>query len=58
MTRYGHSSKQTSYIDQYDPNLLCPIPRNQSRPEGFVATLRVDLWTAYELSWLNPDGFP
>ena len=34
MTRYKDTQlgKQTSYIDQYDPNLLCPIPRNQSRP--------------------------
>lgn len=63
MTRYKDTQlgKQTSYIDQYDPNLLCPIPRNQSRPVKASSQLPfkgVDLWTAYELSWLNPDGLP
>ena len=41
MTRYKDTQlgKQTSYADQYDPNLLCPIPRNQARPaESFSKT--------------------
>ena len=54
--------KDTSYSDSYDSSLLCPIPRvkarqsnAQSKPLPFVG---VDVWTAYELSWLNLDGLP
>jgi 7-cyano-7-deazaguanine reductase len=54
--------KETRYSDSYDPNLLCPIPRVKARqaeqtsqPLPFIG---VDVWTAYELSWLNLDGLP
>ena len=54
--------KDTSYSDSYDSSLLCPIPRvkarqfnDQSKPLPFIG---VDVWTAYELSWLNLDGLP
>ena len=54
--------KETTYADCYDPSLLCPIPRVKARQtqsdadsHGFKG---LDLWTAYELSWLNPDGLP
>jgi len=55
----GHS---VSYPSQYDPALLFPIPRAENR-----AALRLhevpafhgaDIWTAYELSWLNAKGKP
>ena len=54
--------KETRYSDSYDPNLLCPIPRVKARqseqsPEALPFT-GVDVWTAYELSWLNLDGLP
>jgi 7-cyano-7-deazaguanine reductase len=57
----GHAS---SYIDQYCPGLLYPIARAPKRAEiglGGGTTLPftgADLWTAYELSWLNPRGKP
>jgi 7-cyano-7-deazaguanine reductase len=50
------------YADQYDAALLYPIGRLPKREEiGVPATLPflgADLWTAYELSWLNERGKP
>ena len=54
--------KSSSYVDQYDAALLFPIARRSKRGEiGLTGTLPffgADLWTAYELSWLNPRGKP
>ncbi len=54
--------KPARYTDQYEPSLLFPIARQDKRAElGLGATLPffgADLWTAYELSWLNPRGKP
>lgn len=54
--------KATTYKSEYDPGLLCPIPRQLKRDElGLSETLPfhgVDIWNAYELSWLNPKGKP
>ncbi len=68
MTEYHLSQaplgKASSYIDHYDAALLFPIPRANKRAEiGLtpdVATpfFGADMWTAYEVSWLNPRGKP
>ena len=54
--------KTSAYIDQYDASLLFPIPRAGKRAEiGVAATppfFGADLWTAFELSWLNLRGKP
>lgn len=54
--------KATSYSSQYDPGLLCPIPRRLKRDElGLPLELPfrgVDIWNAYELSWLTAQGMP
>ena len=54
--------KASAYIDQYDASLLFPIPRLAKRAEmgvtGAVPFFGADLWTAYELSWLNRRGKP
>jgi 7-cyano-7-deazaguanine reductase len=55
--------KKVDYQDHYDPSLLFPIPRQGKRAEIGVddAALPfhgVDLWTGYELSWLNARGKP
>ena len=54
--------KASAYIDQYDASLLYPLPREAKRREigivGSVPFLGADLWTAFELSWLNPRGKP
>ena len=54
--------KPTSYVDQYDASLLFPIARAGKRAEiGITAAppfFGADMWTAFELSWLNPRGKP
>ena len=54
--------KSTVYADRYDPSLLFPIPREIKRAEIGVAEPLpfhgVDIWNAYELSWLDPRGKP
>ncbi len=54
--------KASSYADQYDPGLLYPLPRLSKREEvgvtGRLPFMGADLWTAYEVSWLNHRGKP
>jgi 7-cyano-7-deazaguanine reductase len=54
--------KASAYADQYDPTLLFPLPREPKRIEiglqGSLPFLGADLWTAFELSWLNRKGKP
>ena len=54
--------KVSSYADQYDASLLFPIARADKREEiGLTDKLPfmgADLWTAFELSWLNLRGKP
>jgi 7-cyano-7-deazaguanine reductase len=55
----GHA---TSYPDAYTPALLFAVPRAPQRAAlGIGATLPftgADLWTAYELTWLDVRGKP
>jgi len=59
---HSQLGKTSAYVDQYDASLLFPIPRADKRLElGIVGTppfLGADLWTAFELSWLNLRGKP
>ncbi|PSW01677.1 NADPH-dependent 7-cyano-7-deazaguanine reductase QueF [Photobacterium lipolyticum] len=52
----------TEYKDQYDPSLLQPVPRSLNRDDlALGETLPFtgyDIWTLYELSWLNSKGLP
>ena len=54
--------KAATYIDQYDASLLFPIPRSGKRSDiGIAETppfFGADMWTVYELSWLNLRGKP
>jgi 7-cyano-7-deazaguanine reductase len=54
--------KASSYADQYDASLLFPIARAAKRQElglaGAMPFFGADLWTAFELSWLNLRGKP
>ena len=54
--------KSSAYVDQYDASLLFPLPRQAKREEIGAASnppfFGADLWTAFELSWLNPRGKP
>jgi 7-cyano-7-deazaguanine reductase len=54
--------KPVTYQAEYMPSLLYPIARQQKREEiGITGTLPffgVDIWNAYEVSWLNLRGKP
>jgi 7-cyano-7-deazaguanine reductase len=54
--------KSSAYVDQYDASLLFPIPRSGKRAEigidGAAPFFGADMWTAFELSWLNLRGKP
>ena len=54
--------QQSAYISQYAPELLQPVPRSLNRDDlGLGETLPFkgcDVWTLYELSWLNAKGKP
>ncbi|MEO7399698.1 MAG: NADPH-dependent 7-cyano-7-deazaguanine reductase QueF [Polaromonas sp.] len=54
--------KASAYVDHYDASLLFPIPRLAKRLEIGVGAappfFGADLWTAFELSWLNQRGKP
>ena len=54
--------KTSAYQTQYAPDLLFPIPRQAKRDElqlqGTLPFFGVDIWNAYEISWLNMRGKP
>ncbi|MFY3324881.1 NADPH-dependent 7-cyano-7-deazaguanine reductase QueF [Vibrio fluvialis] len=54
--------KKTEYTNQYDPSLLQPVPRSLNRNDlnlgDELPFLGCDIWTLYELSWLNDKGLP
>jgi len=54
--------KNSAYVDQYNSSLLFPIPRAVKREELGILDSPIffgaDLWTAFELSWLNLKGKP
>ncbi|MBQ0759059.1 NADPH-dependent 7-cyano-7-deazaguanine reductase QueF [uncultured Zhongshania sp.] len=61
---HGPLGEKVNYPSQYDPSCLHPILRKQGRDGlGIDATMPlpfagVDIWNAYELSWLNESGKP
>lgn len=54
--------KLAAYQATYDPSLLFPIARQDKRNElgigGTLPFFGVDIWNAYEVSWLNLRGKP
>ncbi|MFT4635123.1 MAG: 7-cyano-7-deazaguanine reductase [Arenicella sp.] len=54
--------KQSDYQSSYSPKLLQAVPRSLNRKElGCIKSQSfqgVDVWNAYELSWLNAKGKP
>jgi len=54
--------QQSAYISQYTPSLLQPVPRSLNRDDlglrGELPFQGSDVWTLYELSWLNAKGKP
>ena len=62
LPEHSQLGKSSAYADRYDPSLLFPIPRAPKRLEigvdGAPLFFGADLWTAFELSWLNLRGKP
>ena len=55
--------QKTEYDSQYDRTLLQPVPRALNRDglgitQNQPFTIGADIWTAYEISWLNEKGLP
>jgi len=55
--------RASAYADHYDPTLLFPIARATQRAamgidDKALPFFGADLWTAFELSWLNARGKP
>ncbi|MCL4168909.1 UNVERIFIED_CONTAM: hypothetical protein GTU68_008795, partial [Idotea baltica] len=54
--------QKTEYSNQYDASLLQPVPRSLNRDDlalnGELPFVGHDIWTMYELSWLNTNGLP
>jgi 7-cyano-7-deazaguanine reductase len=59
--------KPTRYAEQYEPGLLFPMARAPDRAaigaptggaDGALPFMGADLWTAFELGWLNLRGKP
>ena len=54
--------QKTEYIATYTPSLLQPVPRQLNRDDldltDDLPFHGEDIWTMYELSWLNTKGKP
>ncbi|SFO00212.1 7-cyano-7-deazaguanine reductase [Xenorhabdus japonica] len=58
-----HLGTKTDYIQSYSPELLETLPRSLARDIINISSDSLpfqgfDLWTAWELSWLNSKGKP
>lgn len=70
MSKYSNSAElvgltlgqKTEYSQQYDSTLLQPVPRSLNRDDlnltNDLPFKGCDIWTLYELSWLNDKGLP
>lgn len=70
MSKYSNAAElsgltlgqKTEYINTYTPQLLQPVPRSLNRDDlqlGDTLPFQgCDIWTLYELSWLNSKGLP
>lgn len=54
--------QKTEYHNHYDASLLQPVPRSLNRDDlnltEHLPFQGCDIWTLYELSWLNSNGLP
>ncbi|HEY6943296.1 NADPH-dependent 7-cyano-7-deazaguanine reductase QueF [Dokdonella sp.] len=59
---HGPLGRSVAYANRYDPTLLFPIARSIGRAELDLGAMLpfdgVDVWNAYELSWLDARGKP
>ena len=59
--------KETQYVSEYDASLIYPISRSENRAKlnqpakkvnGDLPFFGLDIWTGFEISWLNQKGKP
>src|ERR1700722_2423729 len=56
--------QKTAYVETYAPDLLYPVPRSLVRENLGISSNNplpftgVDIWNAFEISWLSPKGKP
>ena len=54
--------RETDYPHKYAPEVLCPISRADSRASLGIGDelpfAGVDIWNAWDLTWLSPSGLP
>ena len=54
--------RESDYPHKYEPEVLCPISRSQSRARLGIGDelpfAGVDIWNAWDLTWLTPSGLP
>jgi 7-cyano-7-deazaguanine reductase len=55
--------ESVAYPEHYDPGLLMPLARADNRQrlglnDADLPFCGADIWNAYELSWLKPNGMP
>ena len=54
--------QKTDYPQKYAPDVLCPIARGESRAalglRGALPFSGVDIWNAWDLTWLGPGDLP
>lgn len=63
MNTIGTLGQKTQYKSTYDPSLIFPIKRAIKRdeigiPKSKLPFKGVDIWNAYEVSWLSLTGMP
>lgn len=61
MLKQSPLGQSTVYIETYSRDLLFPIPRYLAREKIRMEAIPftgIDIWTGYELSWLNTKGKP
>ncbi len=63
LIKHSELGKKSAYIAEYCPDLLFAIPRQVKRDEIHLSSdalpfVGFDLWTHYEVSWLNEKGKP
>jgi len=62
MTARNPLGQATVYPEQYSPELLYAIPRTESRAalgiDDGLPFHGADIWNAWELTWLDPNGLP
>lgn len=61
--KHNPLGRATEYVSTYTPELLYPIARSESRAGlglsgGDLPFFGVDIWTGYEVSWLDEGGKP